>query len=173
MPISPQNTVQEQIFSPMIQVDMEFKWFVSDWQHCDYISTYLARAISHNRPDSVLYSILSSSAFNELLEVAFRTRHPGGVLACRLSRYEETDRIELTFPCTQEEQQFYESAILRVRDADAEDRYINSLSGDVAPSRDMVLLELAIDYNASLRLEAVDTETITLVVDLPLGGLTK
>lgn len=165
------NVVREASFHPMIEFDIEFRSFIADWQHCDHISSYLARTISHNRPDSVLYSNLYSSAFNELLEVAFRTHHPAGVLACRLSRNGETDRIELTFPCTQEERQFYEHAVSQIQDAGARERYLVSLSGDVAASRDIVLLELALDYNAALRLDATDADSVTLTVDLPLGGL--
>ena len=169
--VASQNDVIEPSFCKMIEFDIEFNSFISEWRHCAYISNYLARTVSHNRPDSVLYSNLYSSAFNELLEVAFRTRHPAGILACRVSRDGETDRIELTFPCTPEEQQFYEYAISQTQGAGAQERYLVSLSGDVAPSRDMVLLELAVDYNATFRLETVDADTVTLVVDLPIGGL--
>lgn len=161
----------EPSFRTMIQVDMEIASFLSNWAHCDYISSYLARTISHNRPDSVLFSNLFSSALNELLEVTFRTRHSGGALECRLSRLGETDRIELTFACSREEHTFLEAAVARVQGADRQARYLSSLSGDVAPSRDMMLLELTVNYNATLRLEEVDADTVTIVVDLPLGGL--
>jgi hypothetical protein len=159
-------------FESMIEVDMEINAFLSAWLHCDYLSTYLARMISHNRSDSVLYSNLFSSALNELLEVAFRTRHPAGDLACRVYRQGETDRVELTFPCTPEERQFYEHA-LQIVGVEARDRYLNSVSGDLAPSRNVVLSELVIDYNATLRIEESDGDTITLIVDLPLEGLTN
>ena len=73
-------------FDSMIEIGMEINTFISEWLHCDYLSTYLARMISHNRSDSVLHSNLFSSALNELLEVVFRTRLPGGDLACKVSR---------------------------------------------------------------------------------------
>lgn len=161
----------EPTFAPMIQIDMEIKAFVSAWRHCDYVSTYMARMISQNRSDSVRHSNLFSSALNELLEVAFRTRHAGGELACRVSRHGATDRIELTFPCVPEEREFYEEAVSRVAGTEARERYLNSVSGDVAPSREVVLLELAVDYNAILRVEEADGDAIKLVVDLPLEGL--
>ena len=41
--------------------------FASEWLHCDRISSYLARMVSHNRTDSLLYANLLSSALNELL----------------------------------------------------------------------------------------------------------
>lgn len=157
-------------FEPMIQIDMEMKAFVSAWRHCDYISTYMARMISQNRSDSVRHSNLFSSAFNELLEVAFRTRHANGELACRVSRHGATDRIELTFPCVPEERRFYEEAVAQVAGSEARERYLNSVSGDLAPSREIVLLELAIDYNATIKVEEADDEAIKLVVDLPLEG---
>ncbi|TRC75467.1 ubiquinone biosynthesis methyltransferase UbiE [Mesorhizobium sp. WSM4307] len=161
----------EPTFAPMIQIEMEIKTFVSAWRHCDYVSTYMARMISQNRSDSVRHSNLFSSAFNELLEVAFRSRHGDGELACRVSRHGATDRIELTFPCVPEERQFYEEAMSQATGTEARERYLNSVSGDLAPSREIVLLELAVDYNAILRVEEADGNAIRLVVDLPLEGL--
>ncbi|MCF6098618.1 MULTISPECIES: ubiquinone biosynthesis methyltransferase UbiE [Mesorhizobium] len=161
----------EAVFETMIQIDLDVKTFMSDWILCDQLSTYSARMISHNRPDSVRHSNLFSSALNELLEVAFRTRHYGGEIACRVSRRGETDRIELTFPCIPEERQFFEEAVFQITGSEAMERYLNSVSGDLAPSREVVLLELVIDYNATLRVEQVGADIITLVVDLPLEGM--
>ncbi len=161
----------EAVFEPMIQIVLEIRTFMSDWILCDQISTYSARMISHNRTDSVRHSNLFSSALNELLEVAFRTRHSGGEIACRLSRRGETDRIELTFPCMPEERQFYEEAVFQIAGSEAMKRYLNSVSGDLAPSREIVLLELAIDYNATIRVQQAGADIITLVVDLPLEGM--
>lgn len=167
-----QASVTEGDFRTMIQIDMQVASFHSNWSHCDYIATYLARTISHNRPDSVLFANLFSSALNELLEITFRTRHTGGALACRVSRDGETDRVELTFSCGKEERRFFEASVARIQAGDVKDRYISSLSGDVAPSRDIMLLELAVSYNATVKLDGNDDDdTITLVVDLPLGGL--
>jgi hypothetical protein len=171
MNVSSQEVDVRAAFEPMIQVDMEISSFLADWLHCDYVSTYVARMISHNRSDSIRHSNLFSSAVNELLEIAFRTRHPGGELACMVSRQGDTDRIELTFPCTTEERQFYQEAVSHIGGSDVRERYLNSVSGDLAPSREVVLFELAIDYNARLRLVEVDINTITLVVDLPIEGL--
>jgi hypothetical protein len=171
MHIASQNAGGKAVFTPMIQIDLEVHAFLSDWVHCDQISTYSARMISHNRSDSVRHSTLFSSALNELLEIAFRTRHSSGEIACRVSRRGETDRIELTLPCLPEERQFYEEAVLQMAGSDAMERYLNSVSGDLAPSREIVLLGLAIDHNATLRVEKPGADVITLVVDLPLQGL--
>jgi hypothetical protein len=171
MSIAPRNEGGDDVFEPMVQIDLEVQAFLSAWVHCDQISTYLARMISHNRLDSVRHSNLFSMALNELLEVAFRTRHPSGQLACKVSRESDTDRVELTFPCTPEERQFYEQAVLQIAGSDAGERYFNSVSGDIAPSREIVLLELALDYNATLQVAEADADTITLIVDLPLEGL--
>lgn len=171
MNVASQSVVAEAAFEPMIQIDMEIKAFLSAWFHCDHIATYLARVISHNRTDSVLHSNLFSSALNELLEVTFRTRHPAGGFVCRVSRHGKTDRVELIFPCTPDERQFYKDALLRVGAPEARERYRNSLSEDLAPSPEVVLFELAIDYNATLRLgKEANAGAITLVVDLPIEG---
>jgi hypothetical protein len=70
-----------------------------------------------------------------------------------------------------EERQFFEEAVFQITGSEAMERYLNSVSGDLAPSREVVLLELAIDYNATLRVEQVGADIITLVVDLPLEGM--
>ncbi len=171
MNVASQNVDGDASFSAMVQVDMEIKTFLSAWLHCDYVSTYLSRMISHNRSDSVRHSNLFSSALNELLEIAFRTHHPSGELSCRVSRQGATDRIELSFPCVPEERQFYQEAMSQIARSEARERYLNAVSGDLAPSREVVLLELAIDYNATLWLEDGDADTIMLVMDLPLEDL--
>jgi hypothetical protein len=158
-------------FEAMIEVGMEIQTFLTTWRHCDYVSTYLARMISHNRSDSVRHSNLFSAALNELLEVAFRTRLPGGELACKVLRSGPMERIELVIPCPLEERQFYMEAVRQIKVSEGTERYRNSVSGDLAPSREIVLLELALDYNATLRLEDAGTDAIKLVVDLPLEGL--
>jgi hypothetical protein len=168
---APHSEVSQPSFQAMIQVDMKIQSFLSTWLHCDHISTYLARMVSHNRSDSVRYANLFSSAFNELLEIAFRTRHPGGELGCRVSRHDDVDRIELTFPCTPEERHFFEDAVRQTARSDSRERYLSAVSGDLSPSREVVLLELAIDYGATLRLEDVEANIIKLVVDLPLEGM--
>jgi hypothetical protein len=154
----------------MIQIDMEIADFLSAWPHCDYLSTYVARMVSHNRSDSVLHSTLLSSALNELLELSFRTRGLSGSLVCRVSRHEAMERVELTFPCAREDRQLYEEAAARSKAKEAQDRYLNSLSEDSVPSSDVVLWELAINHDAVLRIKADDGDTITLIADLPLEG---
>jgi hypothetical protein len=156
----------------MVQIDMDLTTFNSDWLHCDYIATYLARTISHNRPDSVLFANLFSSALNELLEIVFRTRNIGGTLACEISRRQDVDRVALTFTCTEDERRFFEQAILRAQDKDVEANYMASLSGDPGPSREMLLLELAVSYDAAISMDARGDDSISVIVDLPLGGRT-
>jgi hypothetical protein len=156
----------------MVQIDMDVATFNSDWMHCDYIATYLARTISHNRPDSVLFANLFSSALNELLEIVFRTRDIGGIFACKISRLHDIDRVALTFTCREEEVRFFEQAILRARGEDGEAFYMAALSGDPGPGREMLLLELVVSYNAAISMDARDDNTLTIVVDLPLGGRT-
>lgn len=156
----------------MIQIDMDLAMFNSNWTHCDYISTYLARTISHNRPDSVLFANLFSSALNELLEIVFRTREIGGIFACEISRQDDIDRVAITFTCREDEQRFFEQAIARVRSADGEAFYMASLSGDPGPSRETLLLELVVSYNAAIRMDVRSDDTFTVILDLPLGART-
>jgi len=55
--------------------------------------------------------------------------------------------------------------------AGARERYLNSVSGDLAPTREILLLELGVDYDATLKVEEADGDAIKLVVDIPLEGL--
>lgn len=171
-PKATHDSIADPDFRMMVQIDVEMATFHSNWTHCDYIATYLARTISHNRPDSVLFANLFSAALNELLEITFRSRHTGGTFACKISRQGNVDRVELNFTCREDEQRFFEQAVARVRSGGAEADYMNSLSGDPAPSRDMLLVELAVSYNAAVSMNTHDNGTIALVIDLPLGGLT-
>ncbi|PWK66448.1 ubiquinone biosynthesis methyltransferase UbiE [Aminobacter sp. AP02] len=175
-PKTAHNNLAELDFRMMVQIDMEMTTFNSNWTHCDYISTYLARTVSHNRPDSVLFANLLSSALNELLEITFRTRHSGGTFGCSVSRRNHVDRIELTFTCGEDERRSFEHAVTRIQagavEAGAvEADYISSLSREVGPGRDMLLLELVVSYKAQVRFDTYD-DSVKLVVDLPLGGLT-
>jgi hypothetical protein len=61
--------------------------------------------------------------------------------------------------------------VSHVAGTDSRERYLNSVSGDLSASREVVLLELAVEYNATLRVEEADGDAIKLVVDLPLEGL--
>ena len=63
--------------------------------------------------------------------------------------------------------------MLQIARSEARDRYLHAVSGDLAPTREVVFLELAIDYNATLWLEDGDADTIMLVMDLPLADLPK
>ncbi len=171
---SPRTTPEDTVdgaFAPMIQIDMEIADFLSAWPHCDYLSTYMARMVSHNRSDSVLHSTLFSSALNELLELSFRMRRLSGPLVCRVSRRDTVERVELTFRCAHEDRQLCEEAVAHSKAKEAQDRYLNSLSEDLVPSSAMMLRELAINYDAVLRIKADDGDTITLIADLPLEGL--
>jgi hypothetical protein len=158
-------------FEALIEFDMHIETFASNWVHCDQLSTYLARMISHNRADSARHSNLFSSALNELLEVAFRARHTDGELQCKVLRSGNWDRIELTFPCTEEERTFFNGALAQMSGDDALERYLFSVSTDLAPSREVVLAELVLNYEALISIEDAGAHRIRLIVDLPLEEL--
>ena len=120
----------------------------------------------------MLFANLFSSALNELLEITFRSHHVGGTFVCKISRRGDIERVELTFSCSEDEQDFFKQAVARVRSSGAQADYISSLSDSPDLSRNMLLVELAVSYNAAVSLKAISDDTITLAVDLPLGGLT-
>ena len=155
-------------FQPLVRIDMEIGVFGSQWTHCDRISTYVARMVSHNRTDSLLYSNLFSSALNELLETVFRVHSGEGNFVCTVERSGPVDRIELTVPCDRDRAGFYSEAMETVHGADASERYRRALFSTGSLDPDIGLLELAIDYGARLSLEKSEDGTIRLVADLTL-----
>lgn len=158
-------------FEPLIQLEMEMGTFLSDWQHCDQLSSFIARMISHNRTDPVRHSNVFSSALNELLEVSFRGGSAEGRIGCTVYRRGATERVKLSFPCPPNQRQFYREAVCETRKRDAYARYLDAISTDLVPSREAVLLDLAINFDAEISLEEKAAASIALVVDLPLEGI--
>jgi hypothetical protein len=155
-------------FEPLLEIALGTDTFAANWTHCDRIATYVARMVSHNRTDSLLYSNLFSSALNELLETAFRVHHGKGEINCTVLRAGGVDRIELTIPCNDDLRRFYSAAIDDLAADDVAERYVTALlaKGDLDPR--IGLLELAVDYKAALTLRPADDGTVRLVADLTL-----
>ncbi|MCA1490674.1 ubiquinone biosynthesis methyltransferase UbiE [Ensifer sp. NBAIM29] len=158
-------------FEPLIELEMEMGTFLSDWDHCDHLSSFMARMISHNRTDPVRHSNFFSSALNELLEVSFRGGSPEGRIGCTVYRQGPKERVKLTFPCPPSQRQFYREAVSKTHKQDAYDRYLDAISNDLSPSREVILLDLAINFEAEISLDEKTSPSITLVVDLPLEGI--
>lgn len=154
-------------FAPLLSIDLDIAAFASNWSYCDRFSSYIARMISHNRTDSLLYANLFSSALNELLETVFRVHGAAGNLTCRVGRHGKRDRIELTVPCGGLEIAFYQDAIADLAGEDIEDRYRAALFKEGPMEASVGLLELAVDYGADLSVEAIP-QAIRLVVELSL-----
>ncbi|MBP1861746.1 ubiquinone biosynthesis methyltransferase UbiE [Rhizobium herbae] len=161
----------EAAFEPLLQLEMEMTTFLSDWHHCDQLSTFIGRIVSHNRTDPVRHSNVFSSVLNELLEVSFRGGSPDGQIDCAVYRHGAVERVRLTFPCPPHQRQFVGEAVSKTRRADALARHLDSISTDLASNRDAVFLDLAINFDARIRLENSAPPSITLVVDLPLQGI--
>jgi hypothetical protein len=157
-----------QSFEPLVEMAMNAQEFSAYWSQCDSIATYLARMIGHNRTDSPLYSNLFSSAINELLEIAYRNQHNTGVVACRISRREDIDRIEISIPCDSGARQFLLEAIERLSSPGSEARYLLALTSEAGEGLDVGLLELKHEYNAAIFARAENDGRIALVVDLRL-----
>lgn len=154
-------------FEPLIEVAMSAQAFSAHWAQCGHIATYIARAVSHNRTDSTLYSNLFSSAVNELLELAYRNHRGDGLVQCRVLRREEVDRIEISIPSDPSRGRFLLNAVEQLSSPGSEARYLSALTSD-AGYPDVGLLELALDYGASISARAEGAEQIKLTVDLRL-----
>jgi hypothetical protein len=155
-------------FVPLLEVDMEARMFGESWAHCDHLSSYIAKMVSHNRADSLLYANLFSSALNELLETAFRMHDAPGRFRCRILRQGATDRVELVIPCRPERMAFYLETVALGRDENAIETYSNMLFSEHVYDQRTGLLELAVDYAAMMDAAPVAGGGICLRADLAL-----
>lgn len=169
------NTVQEgraekltENFELLMQVQLDMSDFSADWGHCDRLATYVARMVSHNRADSLQYANLFSTAFNELLETAFRNHGKDGQIACAVLRAGAIDRIELSIPCDAPLKAFYADAVASLAHNDFVESYVSALLNDGPLDPRIGLLELAVDYNARLSLQDKSAAVVCLVAELTL-----
>ena len=153
-------------FELLMQVHLNMGDFSADWGHCDRLATYVARMVSHNRSDSLQYANLFSTAFNELLETAFRNHVKDGQIACAVLRSGATDRIELSIPCDAPLRAFYTDAVESLARPDFVESYVSALLTDGPLDARIGLLELAVDYNARLSLQDKSADLVCLVAEL-------
>ncbi len=152
----------------MIHLDLDIKDFCSDWTHCDLMSGYIARMVSHNRLDSLLFSNLYSSALNELLEAVYRTHGDSGKMECAVQRRGNLDRVILTFPADEATYDVYRDVIGKAGGDDAEALYLEALFADEEPGASLGLLELSVDYGARLAIDRCEDGRMRLIADLAL-----
>jgi hypothetical protein len=155
-------------FRALLEIAIRADIFSSNWEHCDRIASYVARMVSHNRTDSLLYLNLFSSALNELLETAFRSHKGDGEIACKVLRAGPIDRVELTIPCDAETKTFYRDAVAVAQRPDAAESYMAALFAEGPVDGRIGLLELAVDYRAKFSLGESEPSSVRLVADLAL-----
>lgn len=149
---------------------MGIEAFASEWLHCDRISSYLARMVSHSRTDPLLYANLLSSALNELLETAFAHHGPQGDFACRVSRAGEADVIELDLPCDETALAFYSAAARRLTQPDLAEVYREALFAPGSADPHLGLLEVAVDYRARISIVPEKGNRLKLAAEVALEG---
>lgn len=158
-------------FEQLLNLEMEMATFTADWLHCDQLSNYVARMVSHDRRDPLRHSNLLSSALNELLEMSFRSDAQEGELICVFYRHEQTERIELSFPCPSQQQRYYSELVQGLRHGGKLADYVEVIADETAPLEQAILLGLAVNYDADIELRASTADALTFVVDLPLERL--
>lgn len=168
MPAPSEGTSANSDMPRMLQMDMEIRDFCSNWAHCDLVSAYVARMVSHNRLDSILFANLYSSALNELLETVFRVHGGSGKLECSVRRKGNLDRVEIVFPADDEVYRIYRDAVAKASGDDAESLYLHALFTDTEPDASLGLLELGVDYGARLSTERRDDGRMCLIAELSL-----
>jgi len=165
------ETKADTVFEPLLELEMEMASFAADWLYCDQCSTYLARMVSHDRNDPIRHANLLSAALNELFEMSFHAREHNGALVCRFYRSGGTERIELTFPCSAETRSFYDTIADNIKSGHALANYLDVITNDDARAEHAILLGLAVNYDANIRLCERDAGLLTFVVDLTLERL--
>ncbi len=158
-------------FDQLLSLRMDMANFTADWLHCDQLSNYVARMVSHDRPDPLRHSNLLSSVLNELLEMSFRSETDDGELVCAFCRCREIERVELTFPCPPRQRQFYKDVVLGLKTRQVLASYLGAIANDSAPGDEAILLGLVVNYDAEVQLRDFGAGTLTFIVDLPLGKL--
>lgn len=158
-------------FDQLLSLKMDMASFTADWLHCDQLSNYVARMVSHDRRDPVRHSNLLSSALNELLEMSFRSEADDGDFVCNFYRCQQTERIELIFPCPPEQRQFYKKIVLGLKTGRALINYCNVITSDAASDGQAILLGLVVNYDAEIQIHDLGIGTLAFIVDLPLERL--
>jgi hypothetical protein len=153
--------------TPMIEIDLDVRDFSSNWANCDLVSSYVSRMVCHNRLDSMLFANLYSSALNELMETAFHRHGNDGKVVCRFKRRENSDRIEIDMPGSEDIARFYDDAVALTKRPDKDAIYLDRLFSAEDPDRSLGLLELSVDYGAEFNLTRDQSNNrICLTADL-------
>jgi hypothetical protein len=153
---------------PVLEVTVSTGLFNSVWANCEGVSSYIARATSLNRPDSLMHFNLLSSALNELLELAFRSHAPGASITCGVSRKGDRDRVVLRVPGNEEVTSAYRRLVSEAGGGDSAERLASQLLAGAPPSAGLSLMELAANYKARFELEISDDQQVSLITDLAL-----
>ena len=163
-------TIDESNFQLLLEFDMDARSIDKHWTYCDHIANFVARMVSHNRADPFLYSNLLSASLNELFETVYRTRKEAGPLHFSFLRSDDGDRIELSLPCAEEEQEFLRTALEEIRAPKAADTYLEFLFSEDKLDRRIGLFELAQTYKASIAMSVPESKLVLLTIDLTLDG---
>jgi hypothetical protein len=155
-------------FAPTLEVTITTGAFDSSWSNCERISSYVARAVSHNRRDPLLHYNLLSSALNEILELAFRAHAPGASISCSVLRKDAVDRIVLSVPGNDELCGTYRKLVGEAARGDSAERLASEIMAGAPASAGLSLMELAANYKAEFRLEIGAGQRISLLTDLAL-----
>jgi len=153
----------------LLELSMGIEDFSSEWLHCDRISSYVARMVSHDRADSLLYANLLSSALNELLETVFSNHGPQGEFSCRVRRSGTKDVIELTLPCDETTLGFYTGVAGVLQRQDIAEIYQSALFQPGGQDPRLGLLEVAVDYQGKISV-APAGDRLTLSAEMMIEG---
>ena len=153
-------------FKPLIEFDLDTAVLDDQWVYCDFMSSFVASMVSHNRGDPFMFSNLLSATLNELFETVYRTEKEAGQFRFRMLQKGSVDRITMTVPCGRDEQQFYLKTVEEIRAPGASDKYLELLFSDDKLDRRVGLFELAISYKAQMSAVAVEDKAVCLTIDL-------
>lgn len=153
-------------FRPLLEFDMDAATLDDQWVNCDFMSSFVANMVSHNRADPFMSSNLLSATLNELFETVYRTKKEAGQFHFRMLHKDSVDRITMVVPCGRDEQQFYVNTVAEISAAGAEEKYLELLFSEGELDRRVGLFELAISYKAQMSAVTIDDHAVRLTVDL-------
>ena len=164
--LQPMDDVPGDGFWPLLEFDLDTEVLDKQWVNCDFMSSFVAKMVSHNRADPFMFSNLLSAALNELFETVYRSKKEAGRFSVRMLRKGRVERIAMIVPCSGDEQQFFVNTVEEIRAPDALYKYLEFLFSGDGLDRRLGLFELAISYKAQISAVAVTDKAIRLTVDL-------
>lgn len=154
----------------LVGLDLPQGLFTSEWRHCSAVSSYLADVVAQHRDDPMYFRNLFSSAANELFETLFRLAAPEGLIRCTVGTLDGAEIIRLEADCGEAGAALVETIRASLASAEPDALYLSALLSTGPLDLATGLLELVVDFNATVTLERLDSRRVRIEAILDLEG---